>query len=130
MKNQLKINSTLEEIGNELTCIEKISQDLFEKNNCIKNYIQSLQINNETFKMYYNSFKGKKIVLVGSGPTAKNHIQIPDAIYIGVNNACLLKQIQFDFLFCQDFYMSQELQDVIVNYRNEECIKFFGIIPE
>ena len=96
----------------------------------IKNLIQSQKVNYEAFSSYRNFFRDKEIVIVGAGPTAMQHVSIPGAIYIGVNGACLLEHIQCDYLFCQDFYMSEEIREKIVNYRNEQCTKFFGIIPE
>lgn len=96
----------------------------------IKNLIQSQTIHHQTFEQYKNCFREKEVVLVGAGPTAKYHKRIENAVYVGVNNACLLSQIQIDYLFCQDFYMDRDKQNSILEYRDKECIKFFGIIPD
>ena len=81
-----------------------------------------------TFGPYKNCFSGKSVVLVASGPTSRFHKPLKNAIYVGVNNACLLENVKLDFLFCQDFYMDEEKRNAIVNYRKGECKKFFGII--
>lgn len=96
----------------------------------LKTLIQCQSLHKETFGPYKYAFKDKTVVLVASGPTAKYHSQIDDAIYVGVNNACLLEKIKLDYLFCQDFYMDEEKRNAIVNYRPNECQKFFGRIPD
>ena len=96
----------------------------------LKTLIQCQSLHKETFGPYKYAFKDKTVVLVASGPTAQYHSQIDDAIYVGVNNACLLEKIKLDYLFCQDFYMDEEKRNAIVNYRPNECQKFFGRIPD
>lgn len=96
----------------------------------LKTLIQCQSLHKETFGPYKYAFKDKTVVLVASGPTAQYHSQIDDAIYVGVNNACLLEKIKLDYLFCQDFYMDEEKRNAIVNYRPNECQKFFGRISD
>lgn len=96
----------------------------------LKTLIQCQSLHKETFGPYKSAFKDKTVVLVASGPTAKYHLPIENAIYVGVNNACLLENVKLDFLFCQDFYMDEEKRNAIVNYRPKECQKFFGRIPD
>lgn len=103
---------------------------LYEETANIKNMIQCQKTNHDAFAPFHNSLKSKDVVIVGSGPSAANHTQIRDAVYVGVNNACLMENIQFDYLFCQDFYMDEHKKKAIINYRKKECIKFFGIIPD
>lgn len=96
----------------------------------LKTLIQCQTLHKETFGPYKYAFKDKTVVLVASGPTAQYHSQIDAAIYVGVNNACLLENVYLDYLFCQDFYMDEEKRNAIVNYRPGECQKFFGRIPD
>lgn len=123
--------------------IENLTLNLNNKNNLenlkaleikleakLKTLIQCQSLHKETFGPYKYAFKDKTVVLVASGPTAQYHSQIDDAIYVGVNNACLLEKIKLDYLFCQDFYMDEEKRNAIVNYRPNECRKFFGRIPD
>lgn len=107
----------------------KMDSTYFEISN-IKNLIQCQNVHRDSFLNYKNQFKGKTVVLVGAGPSAKYHKKIEGAVYVGVNNACLLEQIKLDFLFCQDFYMDQEKCNAIIDYKKGECTKFFGIIPD
>ncbi|MBC5690634.1 hypothetical protein H8S37_17110 [Mediterraneibacter sp. NSJ-55] len=108
---------------------QSIDAVYYETSN-LKNMIQCQRIHKKSFQGYRNCFKGKTVVLMGAGPTAKRHKKIKDAVYVGVNNACLLPQVQFNYLFCQDFYMNAEKKHAILNYRKESCTKFFGIIPD
>ena len=96
----------------------------------LKTLIQCQSLHKETFGPYKYAFKDKTVVLVASGPTVQYHLPIENAVYVGVNNACLLENVKLDFLFCQDFYMDEEKRNAIVNYRPKECQKFFGRISD
>ena len=96
----------------------------------IKTLIQCQALHKNTFGPYKDAFKGKKVVLIASGPTAQFYTSQKGFIYVGVNNSCLLKNVKLDYLFCQDFYMSEEKKKAIVNYRRGLCKKFFGRIPD
>ena len=58
--------------------------------------------NTAAFAEYRNAFRGKKVVIVASGPTAKYYEPIPDAIHIGMNQAWKREDINFDYLFTYD----------------------------
>lgn len=60
------------------------------------------RVNTDAFGAYKNRFRGKKVVVVGSGPTAKYYKPIPDAIHIGMNRTWLQEAITFDYLFTND----------------------------
>ena len=96
----------------------------------LRNLIQCQELHKKTFGPYKNAFRGKTVVLVASGPTSQYYQGIEGAIHVGVNNACLLEKVKLDYLFCQDFYMSEEKRDKIVQYRKGKCKKFFGRIPD
>lgn len=95
----------------------------------IKNYIQCQRLHKETFSKYKNSMIGKKLVIVGSGPSVNDYAPIKDAIHIALNNSFKFNKVEYDYLFCQDFYMSDENKEIIINYRPNDCVKFFGRIP-
>ena len=59
-------------------------------------------VNKKAFSEYRNAFRGKKIVIVGGGPTANYYTPIKDAIHIGLNFAWKREDIAFDYLFTQD----------------------------
>lgn len=103
---------------------------IFYENSNLKTLIQCQNLHKETFSPYKNTFLNRDVVLVASGPTAKFYSPIEGAIHVGVNNACLLDNVELDYLFCQDFYMDDEKRKAIVNYRPNKCKKFFGRIPD
>lgn len=118
----------LDEISSKLNLLDKKIHALnMELDSALLN-IKVPFLHEKTFGPYRNCFSGKNVVLVASGPTSRFHKPIKNAIYVGVNNACLLENVKLDFLFCQDFYMDEEKRNAIVNYRKGECKKFFGII--
>ena len=108
---------------------DKLNLCYYETAN-FKNLVQCQHLHQKVFGPYRNAFKGRNVVLVATGPTAKYYRPIKDAIYVGVNNACLLDNVELDYLFCQDFYMGEEKIDKIVHYRAGKCKKFFGRIPD
>lgn len=108
---------------------DKLNLCYYETAN-FKNLVQCQHLHQKVFGPYRNAFKGRNVVLVATGPTAKYYHPIKDAIYVGVNNACLLDNVELDYLFCQDFYMGEEKIDRIVHYRAGKCKKFFGRIPD
>lgn len=59
-------------------------------------------IHSKTFKDYKNKYKGKNIVLIGAGPTVKFYCPIHNTINVGLNRACLLPNVNFDYLFTID----------------------------
>ena len=59
-------------------------------------------LHTKIFSAYQNCFRGKKIVIVGTGSTVKYYQPIPDAIHIGLNYAWQRENIPFDYLFAQD----------------------------
>ena len=122
-----------EQIKNAIKSIGQIHNKLnkiYAETTNIKTLIQCQELHRKTFGPYRNSMIGKTVVLVASGPTAQYHEPIKDAIYVGVNNACSLDKLKFDYLFCQDFYMDEEKRMRIVKYRGDKCQKFFGRIPD
>ena len=63
---------------------------------------QIRDVHKETFSRYRNCFLGKKIVIIGGGPSAKYYSPIKDAIHIGINFAWQRDDVIFDYLFTQD----------------------------
>lgn len=110
--------------------VKEFSKQNYINTLMLKTLIQCQTLHKETFGPYKNAFNDKTVVLVASGPTAQYHIQKENAIYVGVNNACLLEKVKLDYLFCQDFYMNEEKRNAIVNYRPNKCKKFFGRISD
>lgn len=120
----------IQNLKKKVASMQNIINKTYTETYNVKTLIQCQKLHQETFGPYKNSMIGKTVVLVASGPSARFHKTIPDAIYIGVNNACLLENVKLEYLFCQDFYMSEEKRMAIVKYRGDDCQKFFGRIPD
>lgn len=67
-------------------------------------------INTQTFAEYRNAFRGKKVVIVGTGPTVDYYEPVSDAIHIGLNSAYLKDNIKLDYLFVQDAHDRQAVR--------------------
>lgn len=81
-----------------------------------------------TFSRYRNAFKGRDVVIVATGETAREYKYIDGAIHIGVNKAFYLNY-PLDFLFIQDYTGAREYMDDAARYQKnekEECKKFYG----
>ncbi|MBS5387651.1 MAG: hypothetical protein KHY31_09760 [Clostridiales bacterium] len=127
------VNEQRNEIQNVLKSISQMHNKLnkiYAETSNVKTLIQCQELHKQTFGPYKNSMLGRTVVLVASGPTVKYHQPIQEAIYVGVNNACALENVKFDYLFCQDFYMDEEKRKNIALYRGDKCKKFFGRIPD
>lgn len=89
--------------------------------------IAAMQINRETFLPYKNYCKGeKKIVICGAGPSLQHYIPIEDAIHIAVNRAFMYEKVAYDFIFAQDYEGINMVEDELINYRPEKCVKFLA----
>lgn len=58
--------------------------------------------NTKAFEEYRNAFRGKKVVIVGGGPTIKCYKPMTDAIHIGLNWGWKEDNIPLDYLFTHD----------------------------
>lgn len=80
-------------------------------------------LHQQTFAKYKGIYQGKDVVLIGGGPSVKNFIPIDNCIYVGLNRACLLKNISFDYLFTIDKIGTDKIYSEFGNYN---CVKFVG----
>ena len=113
----------------------QIFQNLLQMNlgNIQENIVYRLQrsittavLHQKTFSGFRNKYAGKEVVLVGAGPSVNQFVPIPNAIYVGLNRAFLLKSVQFDYLFSVDRIGIEKFLDEMAAYRPNECIKFIG----
>ncbi|MDR0515949.1 MAG: hypothetical protein LBH25_02785 [Fibromonadaceae bacterium] len=81
----------------------------------------------KTFGYFKDRYKGKKIVIVATGPTVKDYIPIKDAVHIGINRAFLLDKVKFDILLCSDYRGIESIAEEFANYEENSCIKFIDI---
>lgn len=105
---------------NNLKFYERFADEIYYK---ILDNDRIISTHSDSFLPYKNKHSGKDFVLLASGPSAKIHTKIDNAIYVGVNKS-LLHSIKLDYLFVQDFRAFKNFEEEIFSY---ECEKFFGI---
>ena len=84
------------------------------------------------FPKYKNIHSGQSIVLCATGPTFNcfNKSMLPDAVYVGVNQAHLADNVDLDYLFVTDFEKGLRGKgDLITQKKSPKTKKFFGIMP-
>lgn len=108
--------------------IDRMNLNLLKLEKRIHNIIISNNIHKQNFTKYFNIYNNKNLVLIATGPTLKDYINIPNAIHIGVNHAFKYEKIDLDFLFIQDkIALGIEALEESLHYRNNKCTKFYGI---
>jgi len=95
---------------------EKIWQGI-ERLNVISNLHQKI------FKDYKGIYTGKDVVVIGAGPSVNKFKPIPNCIYVGLNSACKLKNVRFDYLFSIDKF---GIDKIYSDFSSVNCIKFIG----
>ena len=83
-------------------------------------------LHQKTFLQFKNSCNGKKLVVCGAGPTLQNYQPIEGAIHIALNRAFLYDKIIFDFIFAQDWDGIKMVNEQLINYNPDTCIKLLG----
>ncbi len=93
----------------------------------VSNLIATQALHRETFLPFKNYCNGKKeIVVCGAGPSLNDYQPIEGALHIGVNRAFLYEKVNFDFIFAQDYEGIYMVEEEIVQYRPDSCVKFLG----
>ena len=83
-------------------------------------------LHQRTFLPFKNICEGKKLVVCGAGPTLNKYIPIENAVHLGVNRSFLYDKVEFDYIFAQDWDGIKMVQPQLINYRPNQCVKFFG----
>lgn len=96
-------------------------QDQFLRKVARLNTISMLHKN--TFEKYKGIYLGKDVVLIGAGPSVSKFIPIDNCIYVGLNRACKLKNIKFDYLFTID---KLGIDKIYPEFASVDCTKFVG----
>jgi len=89
--------------------------------------IPAMSLHKEVFTKYKNINKGKNVVLMGSGPTLNDYVPIEGAVHIGVNNVFQFDKVKLDYIFIQDYLLTDEIQNAADSYIGNDCKKFYGI---
>lgn len=80
-------------------------------------------INSSTFHDYKGCNTGKSVVLVGAGPSVNKFKTLENCIYVGLNRACLIEKVKFDYLFTID---KSGVDKIYSEFGNYDCVKFVG----
>ena len=80
-------------------------------------------LHQKTFAEYKGCNVGKDVVLIGAGPTVNKFKPIEDCIYVGLNRACMLPNVKFDYLFTID---KLGIEQYYKEFGEYDCVKFVG----
>lgn len=89
--------------------------------------VSAALLHQKTFLPYKNYCKGEKAVVVcGAGPTLQEYKPIDGAVHIALNRAFLYPEVAFDFVFAQDFDGIKMVQQELIEYEGNHCVKMLG----
>lgn len=94
-----------------------------------KSWILASKIHDKSFSQYKNFYKDKIVYLIATGPSLNDFVppnKNNDVIFVGVNKAVNFKKVMLDHLFVKDFNGFAWFEDIL-NYKGNNCKKFFGI---
>ncbi|MDR1451898.1 MAG: hypothetical protein LBI57_06170, partial [Helicobacteraceae bacterium] len=86
-------------------------------------------LHSKVFPKFKNMYYGRKIAVVGSGPSLNKYIPMKDVVHIGVNNA-FKSHVELDFLFMADYARVKNFIAEASSYLPERCVKFYGLYDE
>lgn len=89
----------------------------------VQRSLATAKLHAETFKGFRGAFRGKDVVVVGAGPSVNDFKLLPDCIYIGLNRACALEKIPFNYLFVMD---KVGIASYLKEFAARKCMKFVG----
>ena len=81
-------------------------------------------------KKYRNCNLGKSLAIISCGPTSNYYSPINNAKHLSINKAVLFEKIKFDYCFLTDKYTTTDTNEIVDNYKIENCEKFYCLIPE
>ncbi|MDE5697454.1 MAG: glycosyltransferase [Lachnospiraceae bacterium] len=84
------------------------------------------EINKRELTPWKNRYYGKKVVICGAGQSLDAYQYNRDYIHIALNRTLFYENIQFDFVFMQDYPRNQPY--TMEDYNRYPCTKFYGII--
>ena len=97
------IKDELHELDVSGVILNSIMKNLDEKMNALNHLLEKqneiCKLNTTAFEPYRNCYRGKKVVIVGNGETARYYTPSPDAIHIAADGARPIDGVVFDFQF-------------------------------
>ena len=101
--------------------------EIYKTTDITSNLISTAMLHKETFGPYKNFCKGEReLVICGAGPSLSKYKPIQEAVHIALNRSFLYEKIKFDFIFSQDFDGIRMVQNELINYCPDTCVKFLG----
>lgn len=101
-----------------------VKQDLMQETIRTISRLQTISyLHQKSFAGYKNLYAGKSVVLVGAGPSVRNFKPINDCVYVGLNRACTLDTVKFDYLFTID---KSGVDKIYEKFGSYNCVKFVG----
>lgn len=88
--------------------------------------VATAMLHQKTFPQFKNFCEGKKLVVCAAGPSLNKYIPIKDAVHIAVNRSFLYDKVDFDFIFAQDWEGLYMVQQELIDYKPESCVKLLG----
>lgn len=88
--------------------------------------VSAAMLNHETFAALRNLCAGKDVVVCGAGPTLQKYQPIEGAIHIALNRAFLYDKVQFDYVFAQDWDGIKMVQQELIDYKGNNCVKLLA----
>ena len=88
------------------------------------------KVNEETFKKYKNCNAGKNIAIIATGPSLNQYKPLKDVLNLGVNKSILREDIDFDYVFMQDYIAVKDYINDLGDERFKNTKKFFGIMQD
>lgn len=124
---KFKIKKKLTKIETLIAEVSQIKEDLYKLSDISSKNFAVAELHKKTFLKYKNSNKGKDVVLCGAGPSLNYYEPINEQCkHLALNRAILKENIQFDYIFAQDWKGIFNIIDDIKNYKGRNCIKFIG----
>lgn len=105
---------------------EKIMAKFFHLAEIDRINVATAMLHQKTFPQFKNFCEGKKLVVCAAGPTLNKYVPIKDAIHIAVNRSFLYDKVDFDFIFAQDWEGLYMVQQELIDYRPDKCVKLLG----
>ena len=85
--------------------------------------ITASQLHQRTFLKFKGCNQGKRVAIVGAGPSVNHFKPIQDCVYIGLNRACQLDIVNFTYLFSID---KLGIEHIYPQFAEYDSIKFIG----
>lgn len=106
--------------------VDKINQSIYRLAEINSINVETAILHQKTFPQFKNACAGKKIVICGAGPTLKKYKPIQGAVHIALNRSFLFDKVDFDYIFAQDWDGIKMVQQELIDYRPDKCVKLLG----